>query len=98
MLVIHATNRHLDLIPVIAAAGEADGLIALLKEDHKGEAMSASFKAASSVVALVHDPADFGGLAAQAGWRRLHATDGIPAWTDDYSNVFGALIRRKIGF
>jgi hypothetical protein len=96
-LVIHGSNRHLDLVPVVAAAAEADGLVAFIKEDQKGEPISASFKAGSSVMALARDPADLGDLPTRAGWRRLAPIPAVRAWTDDYSNVLGALIRRKFG-
>jgi hypothetical protein len=98
MLVIHGTNRHLDLMPVVAAAAKAEGLVAFLKEEGKGEPVSAGFKAGSSVMALARDPADLGDLPARAGWRRVGPVAAVAAWTDDYSNVLGAMIRRKFGY
>jgi hypothetical protein len=98
MLVIHGTNRHLDLMPVVAAAAKAEGLVAFLKEEGKGEPVSAGFKAGSSVMALARDPADLGDLPARAGWRRVAPVATVAAWTDDYSNVLGAMIRRKFGY
>jgi spermidine synthase len=97
VLVIHGSNRHLDLIPVVAAAAKAANLVALLKEVGKGEPMSDHFKAGSSVMAMARDTADVNALMTEDGWRRLDPIAGIGAWTDDYSNVLGALIRRKLG-
>jgi hypothetical protein len=96
-LLIHGSNRHLDLAPVVAAAAKAAGLVALFKEEGKGEPVSAQFKAGSSVMALARDPADLGDLPETSGWRRLEPVAAIPAWTDDYSNILGAMIRRKFG-
>jgi hypothetical protein len=62
VLVVHGSNRHLDLVPVVAAAARAEGLVALLKEEGKGEPVQVNFKAGSSVMALARDPADFGDL------------------------------------
>ena len=98
VLVIHGSNRHLDLVPVVAAAANAAGLLALLKEERKGDLVTAEFKATSSVMALARDPADLRDLAATDGWRHLAQSAGVAAWTDDYSNVLGAMIRRKLGF
>src|SRR5712672_112628 len=98
VLVIHGTNRHLDLVPVVAAAAEGAGLATFLKEEGKGEPLSAGFQAGSTVMALARDPADLGDLAARAGWRRVEPVGTVAAWTDDYSNVLGAMIRRKFGF
>ena len=98
VLVIHGTNRHLDLVPVVAATAGAAGLATFLKEEGKGEPVSAGFKAGSTVMALARDPADLGDLPARAGWRRVEPAATVAAWTDDYSNVLGAMIRRKFGF
>jgi hypothetical protein len=97
VLVIHGSNRHLDLMPVVAAAAQAAGLTALRKEEEIGELVSAQFKAGSSVVALARDPVDLHGLAAGDGWRPLAPSAAVAPWTDDYSNVLGAMIRRKLG-
>lgn len=98
VLVIHGSNRHLDLIPVIAAAAKATNLVALLKEDGRGQLVSGDLKAGSAVVATARDTADVSALMAKDGWRRLEPVASISAWTDDYSNVLGALIRRKLGW
>jgi hypothetical protein len=97
VLVIHGSNRHLDLVPVIATAAEAAGLAALRKDEQIGNLVTAKFKASSSVMALAHDPADLRGLADREGWRPLAPSAAVAPWTDDYSNVLGAMIRRKLG-
>jgi hypothetical protein len=98
VLVVHGSNRHLDLVPVIAAAATAAGLVALHKDEQIGNLVDAKFKASSSVMALARDPADLNGLAARDGWRPLAPSAAVAPWTDDYSNVLGAMIRRKLGF
>ncbi len=97
VLVIHASNRHLDLAPVVAAAAAADGLVALLKNENLGEPGEAHFRAGSVAMALARDTADLGDLPARAGWRRLDPTPNVAAWTDDYSNILGAMLRRAFG-
>jgi hypothetical protein len=97
VLVVHISNRHLDLAPVVAAAGAANGLIALRRDVQIGNLVSAKFRASSSVVVLARDAADLGRLASEPGWQRLAPSAAIPAWTDDYSNILGAMIRRKFG-
>ena len=95
VLVVHVSNRHLDLAPVVAAAAAANGLVAARKDEELGDLADAKFKAGSSVVALARDSADLAGL---AGWGHLGATPTVSAWTDDYSNILGAMVRRKFGF
>jgi spermidine synthase len=98
VLVIHASNRHLDLVPVIAADAKAASLVALIKEVGKGEPVHDDFKAGSTVIAMARDMGDVNALMAQDGWRRLDPAASVGAWTDDYSNVLGDLIRRKLGW
>jgi hypothetical protein len=98
VLVAHVSNRHLDLVPVVAAAAKAKDLIAFLRDDGEGDPAGGEFKVASTVIALARDPADLGVLPARAGWRRLEPDTGIPAWTDDYSNILGAMMRHKFGY
>jgi phosphodiesterase/alkaline phosphatase D-like protein len=98
VLVIHASNRHLDLVPVIVAAARAANLAALIKEVGEGEPVRADFKAGSTVIAIARDAVDVSALTAQDGWRRLDPVAAVGAWTDDHSNVLGALICRKLGW
>ena len=98
VLVIHGSNRHLDLVPVVAAAAKAAGLVALLKDERIGNLVTANFRASSSVMALARDAADLRELTAGDGWRPLAPEAAVAAWTDNYSNVLGAMVRRKLGF
>jgi len=40
---------------------------------------------------------DLGDLPSRRGWRRLEPVSGITAWTDDYSDVLRAILRKKFG-
>jgi hypothetical protein len=97
VIVAHVSNRHLELVSVVAAAGAAEGLIAYVKYD--GVPLDSDqhpYRAPAIVVALAKNTADLGDLPARKGWQRV-VDHGVTAWTDSYSNVFGALIRMKMG-
>jgi spermidine synthase len=94
-LVIHISNRHMDLAPVVAAVGAAEGLAVLVKEDRKANQVSVDYKANSIVAVLARNAADAGDLPAAAGWRGITPTPGVAAWTDDYSDILGAILRAK---
>jgi hypothetical protein len=49
----------------------------------------------AEVVALAKSPQDLGDLSNQPGWHELRADKDVRAWTDDYSNVLGAIIRKQ---
>jgi hypothetical protein len=43
---------------------------------------------------LARDEKDFGALVPENGWRPAVADPSFRTWTDDYSNVLGAILRR----
>jgi hypothetical protein len=54
------------------------------------------YKAIASVAILARSPGDFGDLARRKGWHLLAADAKTRAWTDDYSDVLNAILRRKL--
>jgi hypothetical protein len=75
--------------------GAAEGLVTFVKADDKATQFVTDFHAAALVAVLVRDPADLGALPQADGWRRENAGD-VAAWTDDYSDIIGAILRKKL--
>jgi hypothetical protein len=48
------------------------------------------------VAVVAREPSALGDLAAKPGWRRIEPGD-VAAWTDDYSNILSAILRKKLG-
>ena len=46
------------------------------------------------MVVSARDEADVGTLASSDKWAETEPTDGQRVWTDDYSNILGAVYRR----
>ncbi|HAD83586.1 MAG TPA: spermidine synthase [Brevundimonas sp.] len=92
VVVLHLSNRNLDItLPAVAAARELGAA-----ELHQVyiEHPEAALMAEASTEALVISPtaeglADF---RADGRWRKLAPTEVRP-WTDDYVNLFGAVMR-----
>ena len=97
VIAIHISNRQMELASIVSAVGSAEGLVAYLKQDDQANNFPQDFRANARVVALARSAADLGDLPARAGWRPLEPTPGVAAWTDDYSNVLGAILRKKLG-
>ena len=56
------------------------------------------FHANSLVAVLARDARDVAELAGRPGWHRIVAPNpAVAAWTDDYSNLLGAIARKKLG-
>ena len=89
LLLVHVSNRYLDLDPVVAAAARAGGWSAA-KLDYKPSALeeSNSLAAASSWIALSRNPAKLAALASgDREWRPLPVRAGFMPWTDDFSTI-----------
>ena len=96
VIAVHVSNRHMELASVVAAVGAAEGLVAYVKQDRSVTDFRQTYRANALVVVLAREVADLGDLPSREGWKRL-ANPGVAAWTDDYSNVIGAIIRQKFG-
>jgi spermidine synthase len=94
-IAIHISNRHLELASVAAAVGATQGLVTYLREDDQANDFFKDYRANARVVALAKSPADLGELPSQAGWSRIDPRPGVAAWTDDYSDVLSAIIRKR---
>jgi hypothetical protein len=95
MIVMHISNRHMELLQVVAAVATAEGLVMFAKQDDKAKDFNADFRANALVAVLARNAADVGPLP-QQGWEQAGAAKAAP-WTDDYSDIMGAILRKKIG-
>lgn len=91
LLVFHISNRYVDLAPVLADIASDAALAGVLQRD--GGTDLASGKLGSSWVVLSRDADALSTLQADPRWQDLAASrsPGSRTWTDDFSNVLGAL-------
>jgi hypothetical protein len=90
---VHVSNRHMELASVVAAIAEANGLIARAIDSDVG-ADDANHKFSSHLVAVARADADFGALAQGDEWKIQRPDPGQWVWTDDYTNIVGAILRK----
>jgi spermidine synthase len=93
LVVLHITSRHLELESVVAALVRDTGVRAVIKRDKPPPAKTLDDRVGSVVVALSRSPEALAPLTVRRGWRPLRDR-GVRPWSDDFSNVFGALVRR----
>ncbi len=89
LVAFNVSNRYVALEPVLAAAARDLGLAGAARIDDPPLA-SAGDADPSHWVVLATDPAALEGLVSRPGWRPLVAPSGR-AWTDRYSDLFGAM-------
>ncbi|MFL6815100.1 MAG: spermidine synthase [Bradyrhizobium sp.] len=91
-VVMHVSNRHLELVSVIVGIADANDLKSwVYNEDSKRDN---EYIFATEVVVSAREEADVGALAASEDWALTDVDERQRVWTDDYSNVLGAVWRR----
>jgi hypothetical protein len=93
VLVMHISNRHLRLSPIVARLAESHGLTAVQQIESVGPNW-AEGKNPSHWVVMARDRAALGALANDPRWSALVASSSTPLWTDDFSNIVSVLSMR----
>ncbi|HEY7810151.1 MAG TPA: fused MFS/spermidine synthase [Allosphingosinicella sp.] len=96
LLMIHISNRYLDLEPVLAAAAQADKWHAAVFDYAPSEAEAARNMNMSVWVALASQEDTLMALKiSSAGdafrWRPIVGRPGFPGWSDDYATIIPLL-------
>ena len=91
-VVMHVSNRHLELSSVVVGIADANDLKSWVYNEDTGRDNEYIFS--TSVVVSAREEADVGKLASSDKWALTEAEDHQRVWTDDYSNVLGAVWRR----
>jgi hypothetical protein len=95
IVLMHISNRHMELGTVVAGIAHANGLTSRLnnRAARDGED-DAKYIFTSTVVISARADADFGVLGEDADWTVIGPDPKQRVWTDDYSNVIGAIYRQ----
>jgi len=94
LLVLHISNRHLDLSRIVARIADRLGVSAYYQFYVADEsAITGSAASSSQVVVLARTESALDAVKNDARWSLLES-DGKRAWRDDYSNVIGAILAK----
>jgi spermidine synthase len=93
MILMHISNKHMVLGPVVAGVAEANDLVSRISDSDEGYDDD-NHIFGSLVVAVARRDEDFGSLAKNDKWVEQEADEDQWVWTDDYSNVIGAIIEK----
>jgi hypothetical protein len=89
---MHVSNRHLDLASVVVGIAAANGLKSWHYDEDSNRESEYIFP--TDVVVSAREAADVGKLASSDLWEETAADQSQRVWTDDYSNILGAVYRR----
>ncbi len=93
VVILHLSNRNLDLIRPAEAVALAAGGHALVQDHQALPGLPDLWEASEDAVIVTKSEAALAPFRANDAWRPVKPGDVRP-WTDDYTNLFGALVRR----
>jgi hypothetical protein len=94
IVLMHVSNRHMELASVVAGIAHANGLVSRVNNRAaRDDEEDARYIFTSTVVISAREEKDFGELLDDKDWQPIEPAPGQRFWTDDYSNVLGAIIR-----
>jgi len=96
LLLVHISNRYLDLQPVLAQAAKADGWAAAIHEFAPTPEEEANDATISIWIAMSRDPNTIVSLRLFSGenaylWRPLTPRPGFAGWSDDHASILPLL-------
>lgn len=93
VLMMHISNRHLQLAPIVARLAADQGLAAVQQLEAATPAWPEG-KQRSHWIVMSRTKADLGALLDDRRWSPLVAAGSTPLWTDDFSNILSVLVGR----
>jgi hypothetical protein len=90
-MLFHLSNRHVRLVPVVGALARDAGMVGRYSTTSPDAEAPGAFRASSVWAAVARSDRELGALARDSAWIPLPSGAGSRVWTDDYSNVWGAL-------
>ena len=96
VVILHLSNRNLDLIDPALAVARAAGGVALLQTHRLNPNLPSFWESSEDAVVFAHNPAALAPFSADPRWRAA-GSHGVGPWTDDHIDLFGALARHLTG-
>lgn len=93
VLILHLSNRNLDLNAPAMAVAKAAGGYALLQEHRAPSNSPSMWESAEDALIIARSPEVLAKYAADPRWEPTKP-DLVRPWTDDYTNLIGAMLRR----
>jgi hypothetical protein len=94
IVVVHVSNRYLELASVVIGIAAANGAVARLNDGSDFQEKESEYLFVGTVVAVARSDEDFGALSRSQYWPLQQPDPKQWVWTDDYSNIVGAVIRQ----
>jgi hypothetical protein len=106
MLLINASNRYLNLVPVLSKLAEAHGMATFFKHivvrpsgpvsaDAQGQLPHERLHTSAHWMLMTRTPEAVQSMMTTSGWVRMVPLKDVQLWTDNYSSLYDALRLRS---
>jgi len=94
VVMMHISNRHLELRSVVEGIAAANGLKTWIWSNASEETDDENYVFGSDVAISAENESDIGALSNDKFWVLTPPNPAVRTWTDDYSNIAGAVWRK----
>ncbi len=94
IVTLHLSNRNLALDGVAVGIAAANGMQTWIYDDSREDDNDDEYIYSSDVAISVNKAEDLGELVFSTNWKLAKPDASQRVWTDDYSNIIGAIARR----
>jgi hypothetical protein len=94
VVLMHISNRHLELRSVVEGIAAANGLKTWIWSNGDEETDDGNYIFGSDVAISAENASDIGTLSDNKYWVLTPPNPAVRTWTDDYSNIAGAIWRK----
>jgi spermidine synthase len=94
MVAVHVSNRYLELASVVAGIAAANDAVTRVSDGADVDETSNPYRYTATVAVVARKDEDFGPLAQSSSWEIKTPDPQQWVWTDDYSNIVGAVLRQ----
>jgi spermidine synthase len=91
-IAFNISNKHLELAKVVASSAWANGMVTSVKRGAFLPDSDKTLHLRAQVAVVTRSAADMKALRLGPGWRIV--TPVLRAWSDDYSDILGAILRK----
>lgn len=94
ILVMHISNRNMELASVVTSVAAAQGLVTAVNAPRKTPELAAELKVPPHVAVVARSSRDLEALTTKPGWRQATPDSSVKPWTDDYADIISAIWRQ----
>ena len=93
VIAINISNRNVELEDVIANSAAANGMVTRVALDTRNK-NTQTLRLNAKIAVVTRNASDMAALGLGTEWRQKMPEASASVWTDDYSNILGAVIRK----